>query len=239
MTYAIPFPCPASWNAMTPSGNGRHCATCDKVVVDVTAMTPPAAKAFLAVELPQRLAHGDHVCVRAHADRRQRLLRPGQRLLTNALAGILAATMASALGTLDAADSTPPVAPITTEFPQATVPEEVPVLAGKAVCVEPVQGDIVMGEMMVPTAVTAVKQGEQELAIDAATARQLGAVLDETAGRFQAGLMLPRIAPSHVLTTNGAQSYQILMGSILVGPDGALKDRELVQRMLALLPAAE
>jgi|GEM_PF-5240224 len=224
---------------MTPSGNGRHCATCDKVVVDVTAMTPPAAKAFLAVELPQRLAHGDHVCVRAHADRRQRLLRPSQRLLTNALAGILAATMASALGTLDAADSTPPVAPSTTEFPQAAVPEEASVLAGKAVCVEPVPGGIVMGEMMVPTAVTAVKQGEQELAIDAATARQLGAVLDETAGRFQAGLMLPRIAPSHVLTTNGAQSYQILMGSILVGPDGALKDRELVQRILALLPATE
>lgn len=240
MTYHIPAPCPASWNAMTPSGNGRHCATCDKVVVDVTAMAPPAAKAFLAIELPQRLANGDHVCVRAHADRRQRLLRPSQRLLTNALAGILAATMFGALAGLDAADA--PAATPTTSTQPATTPQamgevEAQILSGKPVCEVPVQGDVMMGAMVaVPPTVTAVKQGDSELPIDATLGIQLGALLQEAAGRFQADLMVPRIAPSHVLTTNAGESFSILMDSLLLGPDGALNDHELVQRILDLLP---
>lgn len=32
--YYVPAPCSADWNAMTPAEQGRHCAQCDKVVVD-------------------------------------------------------------------------------------------------------------------------------------------------------------------------------------------------------------
>ena len=91
----IASPCHESWDGMTPDGRGRHCASCAKTVVDVTAMTPNAARAFVEGELPARIARGDRVCVRAHADTRGRLLRPGVRryLLTNGLAAVLAMTV--------------------------------------------------------------------------------------------------------------------------------------------------
>ena len=92
----IASPCHESWEGMTPDGHGRHCAICAKTVVDVTAMSPSAGRTFVATELPTRLAAGERVCVRAHADARGRLLRPGARryLLTNGLAAVLAVTLA-------------------------------------------------------------------------------------------------------------------------------------------------
>ena len=96
----IASPCHESWEGMTPDGRGRHCASCAKTVVDVTAMSPGDARAFVADELPARIGRGDRVCVRAHADARGRLLRPGARryLLTNGLAAVLAVTMAGCGG---------------------------------------------------------------------------------------------------------------------------------------------
>ena len=92
----IAEPCHESCEAMTPDVRGRHCAVCAKTVIDVTAMAPAERRAFIADELPARLARGERVCVRAHADARGRLLRPGARryLLTNGLAALLAVSMA-------------------------------------------------------------------------------------------------------------------------------------------------
>lgn len=36
---SIPNPCQQDWNAMTPAQQGRHCAACQKVVVDFTLMS--------------------------------------------------------------------------------------------------------------------------------------------------------------------------------------------------------
>lgn len=36
---SIASPCGESWEGMTPSGTGRHCAKCDKVVLDLTECT--------------------------------------------------------------------------------------------------------------------------------------------------------------------------------------------------------
>lgn len=115
----IADPCHESWDGMTPNREGRHCAACDKTVVDVTAMAPAAARAYLAQELPAKVQRGERVCVRAHADRSGRLLRGGvkRRLLTNGLAAVLAMAMADYTGfgpTLGAAEEAP--------VPQAEVP---------------------------------------------------------------------------------------------------------------------
>lgn len=39
MKITVPEPCHESWDAMTPSGCGRFCGSCQKVVVDFTTMT--------------------------------------------------------------------------------------------------------------------------------------------------------------------------------------------------------
>lgn len=42
----IPKPCPASWQEMTPNASGKHCASCDKTVVDFTCMSDEEIKSF-------------------------------------------------------------------------------------------------------------------------------------------------------------------------------------------------
>jgi CarboxypepD_reg-like domain len=48
LTVAIPQPCRENWQAMTPAAQGRHCAACDKVVVDFTRMTDAEVVAYLS-----------------------------------------------------------------------------------------------------------------------------------------------------------------------------------------------
>lgn len=53
----FPEPCSEDWNAMRPHGCHRHCASCDKVIHDLAALTFEQAEALLARE--------DEACVRA------------------------------------------------------------------------------------------------------------------------------------------------------------------------------
>ncbi len=46
-TVHIPQPCPQSWAAMTPRGPGRHCAACQKTVIDFTQKTDAEILAVL------------------------------------------------------------------------------------------------------------------------------------------------------------------------------------------------
>ena len=48
LTVTIPESCHESWAAMTPAAQGRHCAACDKVVVDFTRLTDAEVVAFLS-----------------------------------------------------------------------------------------------------------------------------------------------------------------------------------------------
>jgi hypothetical protein len=95
----ISNPCHEDWSKMTPDDRGRHCAACAKTVVDVTAMPYAAAQAYLA-GLNQRQGERshEHVCVRAFSDGRGRLTGTRHRLLTNALAAMLAMTVAGCGG---------------------------------------------------------------------------------------------------------------------------------------------
>lgn len=144
-TLRIASPCHESWDAMTPNRHGRHCAACDKTVVDVTALDPAPAREYLRQELPIRLARGERVCVRAHADRSGRLLRPGvtRRLLTNGLAAVLAVTAAGFAG------FGPDLGAAEVETPPPTT-EPLPGRMGEiAVMPAPLTGDVMMG-MPVP-----------------------------------------------------------------------------------------
>lgn len=42
----LPEPCPQAWEHMTPKENGRHCASCNTVVVDFTKMDLEEIQAY-------------------------------------------------------------------------------------------------------------------------------------------------------------------------------------------------
>ena len=68
-TFSIPSPCSQSWEAMTPTTDGRHCTACAKVVVDFTQLTD--------VELVRWLHQqsGQATCGRFRADQLERPMR--------------------------------------------------------------------------------------------------------------------------------------------------------------------
>ncbi|WP_223652488.1 carboxypeptidase-like regulatory domain-containing protein [Hymenobacter psoromatis] len=53
----IPRPCAESWAAMTPTPTGRHCAACQKVVVDFTQKTDAEILAFLTEAKGETCGH--------------------------------------------------------------------------------------------------------------------------------------------------------------------------------------
>lgn len=66
----LPQPCAESWAAMTPTGGGRHCAACQKTVVDFTHKTDAEILTILANAL------GGETCGRFGADQLNRPLVP-------------------------------------------------------------------------------------------------------------------------------------------------------------------
>ncbi|SHI41532.1 CarboxypepD_reg-like domain-containing protein [Hymenobacter daecheongensis DSM 21074] len=66
----IPSPCAESWEAMTPQGAGRHCASCQQVVIDFTQKTDAEILAILGAT-----AAAGHVCGRLRSTQLNRPLR--------------------------------------------------------------------------------------------------------------------------------------------------------------------
>ncbi|GEM_PF-1905797 len=52
----IKNPCDESWDAMTPKGNGRHCTSCNKIVVDFSEMKSDEIKDYF------KKVNGERVC---------------------------------------------------------------------------------------------------------------------------------------------------------------------------------
>jgi len=66
----IASPCPESWADMTPAGPGRHCATCQKTVVDFTHQTDAEILAHI------RQAGAGATCGRFQANQLAQPVRP-------------------------------------------------------------------------------------------------------------------------------------------------------------------
>lgn len=45
MDFRIPSPCPEPWEEMAPRPEGRHCARCDRTLIDFSSMTRARAEA--------------------------------------------------------------------------------------------------------------------------------------------------------------------------------------------------
>src|SRR5882724_2850420 len=70
----IPTPCHENWNTMTPSGQGRHCQSCCKTVVDFSIMTDREVMDYIL-----HYAHGD-TCGHVNESQLNRLIqRPPER----------------------------------------------------------------------------------------------------------------------------------------------------------------
>ncbi|MHA4808903.1 T9SS type A sorting domain-containing protein [Flavitalea flava] len=76
----IPTPCQEQWATMQPAKKGRHCAACQKTVVDFTAMSDPEILRYLAKA-------GSHVCGRLTPDQVNRKLMPFSPPKMNRLPG--------------------------------------------------------------------------------------------------------------------------------------------------------
>ena len=93
-TLRIASPCHESWAAMTPAGPGRHCAACQKTVVDFTHKTDAEILAFF------EQAGTGNTCGRFRAEQVARPLRPAYAVPGPAwwqgwLASVLAVTLAT------------------------------------------------------------------------------------------------------------------------------------------------
>jgi hypothetical protein len=94
----IPTPCHESWDGMTPTENGRHCATCNHVVIDIASMPVAEGRRVLKDVATTVAEKGKRTCVRAHATPAGRLVPGRRKLLTGALAGMLACAIAGCSG---------------------------------------------------------------------------------------------------------------------------------------------
>lgn len=118
----IAKPCHEDWNRMSPNDQGRHCAVCEKTVVDLTPLTVGERRERLA-GISQDVRQGKRVCVRGRVDR-DGSLSGSRRMLTGGMAMLLAMTFAGCQG------EGPQVA--TPNQPQQVQPVEQPPLPGEA-----------------------------------------------------------------------------------------------------------
>ena len=151
--FAINDPCHENWNEMTPQEQGRHCAKCDKVVVDFTALDPEEGLAMLEAAAAAAEDCRTGICGRVHANERGQiqLRNTGssikKRLLSDAMAGILALSVLGGCYQTQGEIATIDQDPHSQDPTQHTVVEQPePMLMGD-ICVElppePIQGKVI------------------------------------------------------------------------------------------------
>ena len=149
----IATPCHEDWNRMDPRRSGRHCAACDRTVIDLTALGSAERRARLAA-IAGDVRSGGQVCVRGAGDR-DGALAGSRRALNGGMAMLLAMTMAGCLGEgpqLGHAAATPAHATRPADLPETSDPTLVPMIEPVALEKLEMEPDIeespyVLGEM--------------------------------------------------------------------------------------------
>lgn len=124
LTAQILQPCAERWAAMTPTSNGRHCAACQKTVVDFSQKTDAEILAVLAT------AMGGETCGRFGADQLNRPLSPAMSPPPHnrwpAWAAIVLATWGLRASPAEAAGSRVPALPSTLHPAKKAGPTHLP-----------------------------------------------------------------------------------------------------------------
>jgi hypothetical protein len=98
LMLSIPQPCSESWDAMTPTEAGRHCAACQKTVVDFTQKTDTEILAYFAQ--PR-----SGICGRLWSDQLARTLQPARNPISVSRWRVWAAAAATVWGLAEAVNS--------------------------------------------------------------------------------------------------------------------------------------
>lgn len=144
MPLTIGTPCGEDWDAMEVRGRGRHCASCDHIVVDLARMTRERAEAFV------RDRRGHRVCGRLLIDSAtgEPWFPPSEAAPVRFRGGLV---LAAALGGAGCAGAEPTAAEVTEE-PAAPVvaPMEPVTLATVAPAPGPTTGPVPAAELTAP-----------------------------------------------------------------------------------------
>ena len=105
----IPTPCTVPWEEMTPTRGGRHCARCDRTVVDLSALTPTRVAAWVALHAATGF------CARQRVDPEGELVLAPPRRVPAPPPPMALAALALAVGAAPAYAEAPPDAPVATE----------------------------------------------------------------------------------------------------------------------------
>jgi len=170
-SYHIPEPCHEDWGRMSPAERGRHCAVCDKTVVDLSDRSSGEARALLDAAAARAGAGGKlDLCARVRVDRSRRLLlgRARRYVLSNALAAMLAwgaTACAGDLPSVSQGDPAPEQNQAQSQIQNQTQhPEELPPVPG-GIAVEPPPAPppqpVKMGEIQVEMGDVCVPPVEQ------------------------------------------------------------------------------
>lgn len=111
-------PCPVSWTSMSPAEGGRHCASCDKVVRDVSALTKNEAEELIR-------GNDGSLCINGLFDRARGefIFAPEKKRLPVVSPLAVAAAMALAACGTTRTGGAPPPAPSTEQTQPNTRPE--------------------------------------------------------------------------------------------------------------------
>lgn len=108
LRLSLPTPCHESWDAMTPTAVGRHCAACQKVVIDFTRQTDAELLAYFQRASPGQTC-GRFLPAQLERPLAARLTAPQRWQLW--LAGLLAAALTTQSCQTPTTGEVRPVAP--------------------------------------------------------------------------------------------------------------------------------